>query len=113
MTSQREKGAERALDRLGRDRFTNFIRAIRQDKETLAVSLMNKILDAGHDLDSIFHNGEKYGYFLSVRRIEKDQFKIEFGCIAGHLAGDGGAWEVLFEPDGSISTATNVDRWIY
>jgi hypothetical protein len=113
VTTQREKRARQALKLLGHDRCTAFIRAIREDRHCIAVKLLNEQLDAGTDLDTIFFTGEEFGFQLSAAPIGPDRFRIEFSCRAGPLAGDGGAWDVLFDADGSASEATGVDEWIY
>ncbi len=112
MTTPREKAAVRALKFLGRDRFTNFIREIRQDQECFAVRLINEKLDAGRDLDSIFLTGDRYGFQLTAKDLEGNCFEIEFGCLAGPLAGDGGKWEAHFDTNGSTISVVNTGRWI-
>src|SRR5438067_1983338 len=104
MTS-REIVARRALRTLGADRFVSFVRAIRDTEECLAARQLNDELDSGATVDAILFSGKKFGYHLCVRPTGARRFRIEFGCQAGPLAGDGGTWQVEFAPDGSVVRA--------
>lgn len=102
MTSSRERTNSRALAGLGRARFVRFVRAIRLDPWCEAARTINEELDFGRTVDTIFFDGEKFGYHVSVRMIDRQRFRIEFGCQAGPLAGEGGTWEVVFGDDGEV-----------
>jgi hypothetical protein len=111
MTTTRERKAKRSLKLLGENRFMAFIRGLSKDKECLAVKLAQEELDAGHGLDDIFYTKSEYGFELSVNYLETDRFKIEFGCIAGPDAGDGGEWIVQFDSDGQVVSITDGIVW--
>ena len=112
LRNSRERAAARALLLLGSDRFIGFARAIRESAHCLAVQLMNEGLDEGRGVDGLFFTGEEFGYQLSVTRLAHLEFRIEFGCQAGPLAGDGGEWDVLFDAEGSVSRVTGGGSWI-
>jgi hypothetical protein len=112
MANSRERAVTRALRLLGRERFVSFVRAIRQGSNCVAVQLVNEELDEGSGVDGLFFTGDESGYQLSVTRIATLEFRIEFGCQAGPLAGDGGEWDVLFDVEGSVSRVTGGASWI-
>jgi hypothetical protein len=93
----RQRGVERALKTLGAGRFMTFIRAVRPLDDTLAVKLMAEALDEGQSLERLFYTGEQLGFTLDVTRLAGETFRIEFGCVAGPLAGDGSEWIVTFD----------------
>jgi hypothetical protein len=95
--NHRERTATRSLARLGRDRFRAFIAAAVASPACLAVKVMHDHLSAGHDLDSVFVTGERHGFTLQVEAIDDDRYQVDFGCVAGGLAGDGGSWHVEFD----------------
>jgi hypothetical protein len=112
MANSRERAVTQALRLLGRERFVSFVRAIRQGADCLAVQLVNEELDDGGGVDGLFFTGDEFGYHLAVTRVATLEFRIEFGCMAGHLAGDGGEWDVLFDAEGSVSRITGGASWI-
>ena len=111
--ASRETTARRALKLLGEERFSAFVHAVGDDSPIIAVRRMREALDAGTALDAIFFTGDEFGFELSAASIGPNRFAIEFGCQAGPLAGDGGAWEVQYEADGSIPEIIPGDMWIY
>lgn len=52
------------------------------------------------------------GYFLTVRRSGPDQFRIEFGCVAGPHAGDGGEWDVVFDARHRVKRIDQLSSWV-
>ena len=52
------------------------------------------------------------GYFLQARRTGTDQFRIEFGCVAGPTAGDGGEWDVLFDARHRVKRIDLLLTWV-
>jgi hypothetical protein len=112
MTTKREKTARRSLKLLGTDRFIAFIQAIQSDRDCFAVKLMKEALNGGDDLNNIFFTNNKNGYLLSVSCLDDHLFRIEFGCQADPLAGDGGEWFVQFEPDGRVTNVTEGSMWV-
>lgn len=102
MSRQREAEARSALTILGVDRFLAFVRAIRPNSAVTAVDLSNEELDAGAKVEDLFFTGEDFGYMLTVTRRGKKRFKIDFGCQAAPLAGDGGEWIARFNEEGQV-----------
>jgi hypothetical protein len=109
--NQRERSVAAARRRISDARLAAFLHAVRRD-EVFAVKLAEKELYRGHSFDAIFYTGEEDGFFLSVEPLGGDRFTIEFGCIAGMLAGDAGTWTVAFDGD-SVASATVGDRLVY
>ena len=112
MANSRERSVTRALRLLEAERFVNFVRAIRQGTDCVAVQSVNEDLDEGTSVEGLFFTSDEFGYRLSVKRVGPLEFRIEFGCQAGPLAGDGGEWDVLFDADGSVSRVTGGASWI-
>jgi hypothetical protein len=102
--SLEQKRVIRALDRLGRERFVAFLRAVRDEGGCMAVELANAALDAGDEVEAVvaWDEAMRSGYYLSVRKRAERRFEIGFGYVAGGLAGDGGTWTVTFNGDGSV-----------
>lgn len=99
----RKTGARRALTQLGEARFTAVIRCLLdKNKGCLALKLMNDYLDAGKKPIKVFYEGGVYGFHLGVSEQRPNTYHVSFGCIAGHLAGDGGSWLVNFDEDGQV-----------
>ena len=49
---------------------------------------------------------------VGVRPSIDVHFLIEFGCLAGPLAGDGGEWEVRFDEEGGVDSVVPGVVWI-
>ena len=79
--------------------------------EIIAVKLICEALSQGEGLDEIFYGGDEFGYTLSVVRRSEASYRIEFGCHAGPLAGDGGEWFVAFNGD-EVKTIRAVSAWM-
>lgn len=94
-------------------RIINFLRYLnKEDKGILAIKLINGELDKGVDLDLILKKDAKgFGYSLRAIKISEDKYKIEFGCQAGPLAGDGGEWEVIFDGSDNVIECGIVETW--
>ena len=110
--NSRKSQAQQALNMIGLNRFVQFIRAIRNDSGCLAVRLFNEHLDAGLDVESIILDGDEFGFLLSAKLIDADNFLIAFGCLPGSDVGDGGEWKVQFAADGSLLIAPDVLLWM-
>lgn len=93
-------------------KIINFLRYARSDTEILAVQLINKELDEGMDLDEILKTREHgYGYSLDVQKVSGSRYRIDFGCLVGPLAGDGGIWAVRFGDDDTVLTCQRISSW--
>ena len=108
----RERSVQTARRKLSDEQLTAFVRAVRDSAGVLAVTLINESLDAGEGLDAIFYDGNESGFSLSVTRVSNSVFRIRFGCQAGPLAGDGGEWEVAFDPQGRVVSVDPGPCWI-
>jgi hypothetical protein len=107
----RERSVRTARRKLSDEQLTAFLRAIRDSASLLAVTLINESLDAGEGLDGIFYDGDERGFSLSVTRVSRTVFRIQFGCLAGPLAGDGGEWDVAFDPQGGVVSVDPGSCW--
>lgn len=108
--SPRERDASKALDRLGPIRARAFFDAIRGDKQVMAVKLATEDLDAGQSIESLFFDGEEYGFLLHVKGRGR-RLTIAFG-YAGGMVGDGGEWEVEFDGDGRVVRCEGGTQWM-
>ncbi|MDI6699322.1 MAG: hypothetical protein QME85_10365 [Candidatus Saccharicenans sp.] len=104
---------------LGDKRLINFLRFINEKSskgefmfDVLAVKLINEKLDRGQSLDELFDEDSDFGYQLRVFKYNELHYRIEFGCQAGPMAGDGATWDVWFNQDGSVSSAEMISFWI-
>ena len=97
---------------LGDKRLEAFLRACRGTTHVRACGFINKELDQGETLDSIFYTQDGYGYRLAVRECGKDEFEIDFGYLAGPLMGDGGCWVVRFDSDDRVKQMEEKGHWI-
>jgi len=99
-SNSRERAIHAARKKISDTRLIAFLRAARKTSSgVLAVSLACDAFDEGKSLDDLFYDGDIYGYSLRVIPKEGGKYHIEFGCQAGPMAGDGGAWTVAFEGD--------------
>lgn len=112
MVSDRKHSARRALNSVGNGRFVAFMRAIRHEQSPHAVKMMNEALDSGNDAEETLLAGDEYGYNLDVRRVGPRRYWINFGCIAGPLAGDGAEWEVQYDEEDRVVSAESDSFWV-
>ena len=112
MDNSREAAAADGLAVLGVEVFRAFVRSIRADASCIAVRLCNEALDSGRSTAEIFFTGEEFGFQLQVARLSEFRFTVEFGCLAGPLAGDGGEWDVIVDRTGAIVRAVQRGKWI-
>lgn len=110
--NSRERSVAEARKRLGDASLIAFLRHVGKEAHVTAVRLINESIDAGQTLDDTFYDGDDFGYTLDVERKSDLEFVIAFGCIAGPTAGDGAKWEVEFDKDGNVISATPGDMWI-
>ncbi len=105
-----------ARRRLGDVRLLAFLRWSLTSMEgpfgITACSLVNQELDAGATLAELFITNEDSGFCLEVRRLRPNTFRIDFGCMAGPLAGDGATWEIVFTPEKTVESGTQTDAWV-
>ncbi|MEX2578264.1 MAG: hypothetical protein WD342_09120 [Verrucomicrobiales bacterium] len=101
----------KALDRLGEGRFIAFLRSQKDDGDILAVKFFNDGLDEGVPMREILTEGDAFGYQLEVSSVSADRFRIDFGCLAGPEAGDGGTWEVEFDGDRPVEVVAS-RHWV-
>ena len=92
---EQETAVHKARQNISDRRLIKFLRAI-VDGGSIAASSIIRRLDQGESLDEIFFDGDHFGYWLSVSHLSKSQFRIDFGCQAGPLAGAGESWDVTF-----------------
>lgn len=104
---------------LGDKRLLNYLRFINEKGskggfmfDVLAVKLINEKLDRGQSLDVLFDKESDFGYQLRVFKYNELHYRIEFGYLAGPMAGDGATWNVWFNPDESVSSAEMVSFWV-
>jgi len=111
--NEREQQVHSARQVLSDERLVAFLQAASnmENCDVLGVELICKALDEGKSLDEIFYNGDDFGYLLSVERTSGSEFKIDFGCQAGPLAGDGGEWWVSFAGD-RVQSISGGGTWI-
>ncbi len=109
--TRREKDFKRAILLLGSERFVSFLRAVRAEDDCGAVKFLNDELDRGNKLEDEFLTGDTFGYSLTVEQTGADQFLIAFGCQADFMLGDGGEWNVRFDPDGSVASFESISCW--
>jgi hypothetical protein len=99
---QREKEAAKARLELGDDRLLRFLQATLDPRFASKVMRwgvsgcehIKEELAKGKGLDEIFYTGDKYGFILDAKRLGDRKYRVEFGCEAGPLAGDGAVWLV-------------------
>jgi hypothetical protein len=112
MRNSRERIAARGLALLGIEPFVQFLRAVRDEDNCLATQLANTALDEGESVEEMFFTGERLGFELRVEQVGKRRLRVEFGCVAGPDAGDGGAWSVEVDDAGRLVGATVESIWI-
>lgn len=108
-TREEEVRASREL--LSDQRLKAFFRAAQAHSTVRAVRLINREIDDGQTLDSIFYTGDAFGFSLSVSQASFNEVTIEFGCQVAPEAGDGGSWEVVFDGD-TIALLASDSEWI-
>jgi hypothetical protein len=109
--NERERQIRLARRKISDDLLVEFFRFVRGNDRLICTSIINKELDKGNSLDTIFYTGDKFGYHLSVKAISDSLLEISFGCVAGPMAGDGGLWKVLYAGDKVVSVKY-VSGWI-
>lgn len=87
---------------LGPRQFKNFIDAVRDSTDPMAVRLIAESLDDGRSIDEILFTGEEFGFELDVKKIGNLRYRVAFGCLAGPLAGDGAEWVVAFDEGAQV-----------
>lgn len=98
---------------LSNARIINFLRHIKNDSDITAVEIANEHLDAGKSLEELFKKKKGgYGHFIRVDEMGPNTFKIEYGCQAGPLAGDGGDWTVGFDDNDNVVTCVAGSAWM-
>lgn len=107
----REGEIRRARNLITDKQLVSFFRSISKTDRTLAVRIMNNHLDDGDTLDDVFYTGNEYGFLLNVKRTSDSGFKIDFGCMAAPLAGDGGKWKVKFDGE-RVVHVEEIATWI-
>ncbi|MBK9177632.1 MAG: hypothetical protein IPM46_15145 [Flavobacteriales bacterium] len=55
---------------------------------------------------------EGSGFYLMARRTGTDMYRIEFGCVAGPTAGDGGEWDVIFDVRHRVRRIDLISAWV-
>lgn len=101
-----------ARKRLGERALLGFFKWAASEPEITACRMMQRELDAGGTLDSIFEEKGPYGFLLDVEKADEDEYRIVFGCLAGPDAGDGAEWLIRFADYGEVVTGRLVEAWI-
>lgn len=103
--STAHKRIYRARKKLGDETLINFFRVMGNQPDTKAISIINESLDDGQSLDEIFYDDHPLGggFFLIARDLDETTIELEFGYVAGPLAGDGNTYQLVFEEDGSYT----------
>ena len=106
---------------LGDKRVVAFLRAAAAGQRLAwgirALHMAVNELDQGGTLRLLFWPwrgapAEGSGFFLKARRTGTDAYRIEFGCVAGPTAGDGGEWEVIFDAGHQVRRIDLVSAWV-
>jgi len=100
-----------ALELLSIQRFQLFmLAAMRLPQPPLCVvGFMKGVVKEG--LRTCCNRIGENGQQLTVRILSDQHFRIAYGFAFGH-AGDGGEWDVWFNPDGSIQRIELREQWI-
>jgi len=118
--NQRQREIQRSLALLGNERLTTFICALAvRESRPLAVHLLKDALDQGENLEAALLGAIKLpvdrndeGFLLEVTQRSDNSYRIALGYIAGHLAGDGGEWQAVFDAEGRVVTVVEEQRWL-
>ena len=109
----RERSVSKARKSINDARLVAFLRAAGSPETgILAVKLILDHLNAGQSLDEIFYDGKEFGFDLDVKKQPDGSFVIQFGCVAGELAGDGGSWVVKFNEKDEVVGLEGTERWM-
>ena len=101
--STAQKRIYRARKKLGDETLIAFFRAMREQPDIKAIVIINEALDEGISLDEIFYTPNPYGgYYLSAKDVDENTIELDFGYVAGGLAGDGNEYHLEFQDDGSF-----------
>lgn len=102
--------------------FINFLKFVSKDDGVLAVQCFLEEIEEGKTVDEVLAGektdklaislGNPDSYVLKVTRLDKNKFKIYFGCFPFPLAGDSGTWDVSFDEDGDVTDAVMVGSTI-
>ena len=93
----------RARKKLGDDTLIAFFRIMKEQPGIQAIVMINQELDQGSSLDEIFYTPNPYGgYYLAAKDLDEKTIELEFGYVAGGLAGDGNEYQIEFQDDGSF-----------
>jgi hypothetical protein len=108
MPTRREASARQALERLGADRFERFLQAVASDHPPRSVRMLLEALDSGETFEAAFFDGEEHGFTLELKRTGRNRFRVGFGyaCPPELMAGDHTEWEVQFNDDRTVASAT-------
>jgi hypothetical protein len=109
--SPRKSRLQRARELITDNQLIEFLRLVRDD-DVFAVELVNRDLDEGKSLDSIFRSDETASFELSVKRDSPSTLGVSVGCQVGPDCGDGGEWIVTLDDRGRIISAEARSRWI-
>lgn len=112
MTNRSQRRIATARKLLGERALRGFFEWVASVPGPFACELMKAHLDAGESVDSLFAEKGPYGFLLDADKTGEVEYRIEFGCLAGPCAGDGGTWIVTFDADGRVVTGTMVENWI-
>ncbi|MFN2111593.1 MAG: hypothetical protein ACK2TT_00595 [Anaerolineales bacterium] len=92
----REYATSQVREWLGDDFLVDFFRRLKDLPYPRAVSLINQELDEGRTLDEIFSRQDGFGFYLRAWERDEDTIDLEFGYVAGPLAGDGASYVLTF-----------------
>ena len=109
--NKRERQIRSARRLISDERLIAFFDAASRDAAPFAVELIGSNMREGQSLDELFYDGDESGFVLSVERISASEYRVEFGCQAGRLEGDGGEWQVSFDGN-EVKTISGGMTWI-
>ncbi len=113
MMNSRERQISKARKNITDKRLAAFLKAAAGFKDiVLATGLFDRQVNGGRTLDEIFYDGREFGFSLKVSPKSQNIYEIEFGCLAGPLAGDGGTWLVVFDDADIVISLESQSMWM-
>lgn len=92
----------------------SFLRYVRNDTDVIAVKIANQLLDSGKNIEQILN--PDHGLRISVVVSCDGSYGLHVRCIVGSgrdVVGDGGNWQVDFDPDGNVIRALSESHVSY
>lgn len=92
----------------------SFLRYVRNDTDVIAVKIANQLLDSGKNIEQILN--PEHRLHISVVVSCDGSYGLHVRCIVGSgrdVVGDGGNWQVDFDPDGNVIRALSESHVFY